>query len=315
MLDEIIRFIHENRRFAIVSHARPDGDSIGSSLALCLTLRKLDKEAVVVQADPVPSAYRRLPQIDQLHITSTLDGDFDGLFVLECSSLERTGVQGLGRCFTVNIDHHSHAGDFGDLNWNDPDRAAVAELVFEIIQGLGAPVDPDIASNLYVAILTDTGSFQFANTRRATFAVAEKLVALGADPGALARSVYLSQPLAKVRLLGRVLESLNLHPTGKIAWITVTRRDFQETGAEPGDTEGLVTHALAIEGVVMVAFFRQEGPQDFRISLRSKGDYDVAAVARRFGGGGHPNAAGLSADGILETVQQRVIAELESGIS
>ncbi len=311
MLPKIVRFTLEHDRFAVVSHARPDGDSICSSLALALALEKLGKRAVVVQADPIPSAYRRLPEVQRIRISKRLDGDYQGLFVLESSSFERTGVQGLGSCFTVNIDHHSHAGDFGDINWNDPSRSAVGEMILELILALGAPVDAAIASNLYVALLTDTGSFQFTNTRRETFRVAAKLVELGASPGELARLVYLSQPLAKVRLLERILKSLELHPSGKIAWVALTLEDFSETGGSLGDTEGLVTHPLSIDGVFLVAFFRQETKSEYRVSLRSKGSHDVAEVARRFGGGGHPNAAGFSLSGTQSQVQRRVVAELE----
>ncbi len=311
VFQEIVSATRRGRRFAVVSHARPDGDSIGSSLALALALRKLGKQASVVQADPVPSAYRLLAGVDTIRFEPRLDGDCDVLFVLESGSLERTGLEGLEGRFTVNIDHHAQAGDFGDLNWNDPSRAAVAELVLELIEALEVPLDADIASNLYVAILTDTGSFQFSNTRRETFQAASRLVEAGADPGTLARQVYFNQPLAKVLLLGRVLESLRLHAGGRIGTIVLTAEDFRATAAVPGDTEGLVNHALAIEGVDLVAFLRQEDGDEIRVSLRSKGSYDVAAVARALGGGGHVNAAGLSMDGTLETVRESIVGRLE----
>ncbi len=311
MLDDIIRFIQNGQTFAITSHARPDGDSLGSSLGLALALEQLGKHVTVVHADPAPRPYKDLPGLEKLVVSPTLRGDFDGLLVLECNSLERTGVKGLEQYRTVNIDHHSDSGDYGVLNWVDWSAAALGEMIHELVLRLGATITPEIASNLYVAILTDTGSFQFSNTTQRTFAITAQLVASGANPGEIAQSVYLSQPLSKLRLLTAVLETLEVHPSGKIAWIELTRRALLETGAAANDTEGIVTHALSIDGVMMVAFLRQMKDDLVRVSLRSKPGYDVAKVARRYGGGGHANAAGLSLSGDLESARARIVADLE----
>ncbi len=311
MLEEIIRFIQDGKTFAITSHARPDGDSLGSSLGLALVLEQLGKEVAVVHADPAPRPYRSLPGLERLVVSPTLDGDFDGLLVLECNSLERTGVAGLGKYRAVNIDHHSDSGDYGFLNWIDWSAAALGEMIHELAQRLGADITPEIAANLYVALLTDTGSFQFSNTTQKTFAIAAELVAAGANPGQIAQTVYLSQPISKLRLLTAVLETLDVHPSGKIASIELTRRALNETGAEPDDTEGIVTHALSIDGVMMVAFLRQMHDGFVRVSLRSKPGYDVARVARRYGGGGHANAAGLSLSGDLGQAKARIVSDLE----
>ncbi len=311
MLDEIIRFIHAGETFAITSHARPDGDSLGSSLGLALALEQLGKEVVVVHADPPPRPYKDLPGLEKLVVSPTLEGDFDGLLVLECNSLERTGVAGLERYRAVNIDHHADSGEYGFLNWIDWSAAALGEMVHELASRLGAAITPAIATNLYVAILTDTGSFQFSNTTQRTFSITARLVAAGANPGEIAQAVYLSQPLSKLRLLTAVLQTLEVHPSGKIACIELTRRTLTETGAESNDTEGIVTHALSIDGVMMVAFLRQMKDDLIRVSLRSKPGYDVARIARRHGGGGHANAAGLSLTGDLAEARARIVADLE----
>lgn len=312
MLDEIVRFTRRRQRFAVTSHARPDGDSIGSSLGLAIALEQIGKQVAVVHADPVPHAYAALPGVEKICRSNRLEGQHDAVFVLECSSLRRTGVEGLDRFPVVNIDHHAVDTDYGDLNWLDPSASALGEMILALVKALGARVTPEIAENLYVALSTDTGSFKFSNTTQRSFATAAELVRCGAKPGAVAQAVYLSQPLSKVRLLAKTLSTLQLHPSGKIAWVWMTRRMLEETGADANETEGIVTHPLSIDGVMAVAFIREEGDRRFRISLRSKPPIDVSRVAEKHGGGGHANAAGLSMNGGLSEVQASIVAELAS---
>ncbi len=233
------------------------------------------------------------------------------MFILECNSLERPGVGNLGRYYVINIDHHAKTEAFGQLNWVDPSAAAVAEMVYKLLGALKAPVTAEIATNLYAAILTDTGSFQFANTRAETFEIVGELVTQGADPAWVARQVYMNQPRSKLDLLVKVLDTLKIHPSGKIASIFLTPQVLEEAQASPGETEGLINYALGIEGVELAAFFREEHQDLYRISLRSKSDLDVGEVARHFGGGGHTNAAGFSLEGGLQQVREQVTQQLK----
>jgi phosphoesterase RecJ-like protein len=308
---EIVRFVHEHGDFAITAHSRPDGDSLGSELALAAALRQLGKKACVLNADPHPRAYQRLPDVASVRLGRRLEGPYDGVFVLETTDLDRTGLAGLEGRFIISIDHHKGTLPFGQLNWVDGQAAAVGEMVYELIRKLGVSVSPDIATNLYVAILTDTGSFQFSNTTARTFAVVRELVEAGANPAEIAQMVYMSHPVSKLHLLARVLDTLEIHPSGKIAWVLLTRQMLEETGANAADTEGMVNYPLSVEGVVMVAFFREDRPGVYRISLRSKNNYDVASAAEYFGGGGHTNAAGLWAEGTFEEVREKVIRQAE----
>ena len=310
-LEDIVRFIAENERFVITSHARPDGDSIGSALALALGLEGLGKTADVVGADPHPRPLAGLPAIDRIKITDRVEGSYDGLLILECNDLKRPEVEGLDQYFVVNIDHHLGADDFGDLNWVDSSAAAVGEMVYSLLVALDVPITVEIATNLYVAIFTDTGSFQHSNTSTRTFSIVANLVDLGVSPSGVSQSIHMTQPQERIKLLGRLLNTLEIHPSGKIASITLTRETLEETGASANDLEGMVNYPLSISGVEMAAFFRQEEEGSFRVSLRSQDLHDVSAVARLLGGGGHKNAAGLSVEGNLEQARDKVMGELE----
>lgn len=311
MLSDIVQFTRTHRSFAITAHSRPDGDAIGSELALALSLEKLGKKADVINADPHPQAFASLPGIEKIRLASHLEDHRDGIFVLECNDLDRPGVGNLERYFVINIDHHPGTKPFGNLNWVDTAASAVGEMIYHLVKALQVPLTPEISTNLYVAILTDTGSFQFSNTRSETFAVASDLVASGADPSAIAQAVYMNQPYSKIQLLARTLNTLQMHPSGQIAWISLSREMLEQTGASKHETEGLVNYPLSIEGVTLAAFFREEDTRSYRISLRSRNEYDVGVVARRFGGGGHQHAAGFSLQGILTEIIQRVVSELE----
>lgn len=308
---DIIRFLTEHNRFVITSHARPDGDSIGSALALALGLESLGKTVDVVGADPHPRSLVALPAIDKIQVTNRVEGIYDGLLILECNDLKRPGIDGLDRYFVVNIDHHLNTDSFGNLNWVDSSAAAVGEMVYYLLLGINVSITKAIATNLYVAIFTDTGSFQYSNTSAGTFAIVADLVRLGVSPSTIAQSIHMNEPREKIRLLGKLLNTLDIHPSEKIASIVLTHETLDTTGASATDVEGLVNYPLSVGGVEMAVFFRQEEAGSFRVSLRSRGVHDVSAAARLFGGGGHKNAAGFSIDGNLAEVKDRVIGELE----
>ena len=310
IVQDIAEFIHAHSRFVVTSHERPDGDSIGSQLALAEALEQLGKHVEIFDADPYPPNYRSLPRIERIRIGEPVQGDFDALIVLECSNLERSGVKGLDSYPSVNIDHHPINDLFGVINWVDPGASAVAEMLYQVLSELGTNITVEIATNLYAAILTDTGSFQFSNTTAETFRVASSLVSAGAEPAEIAQAVLMSQSEARIRLVGRLLDTLEFDPGREIAWVRLDRDMFTETGAAQNDTEGLANYPLSVDGVKLCAFFREEGPGEYRVSLRSQGDLDVGRIASRFGGGGHRNAAGARLLGSFEEVRRTVVDAL-----
>ncbi len=308
MLNEVLRNIEQRKRFVVTSHIRPDGDAIGSVLACSMLLRKMGKKAEVVLSDGVPFIYRRLPEADSVIQASKVNGNYDAAIVLECDSVERTRLAGLEQQFLINIDHHATASHFAHVNWIEPDASATAELIFKLARGAGVTICPDMATCLYTAVLTDTGAFSFVGTDERTFAVAKELVHCGADPVRIAQSVYYSQPAAKMRLLGIALSGLQ--QDGNLVWMAVSRDQMERCGASDQDTEGLVNYALGIQGVEVAIFFREQGPEFYRVSVRSKGNLNVAVVAEHFGGGGHTCASGFNIEGPLSVASERVLAQL-----
>ena len=293
--------------------ARPDGDAIGSALACCQILRTMGKEAEVVLRDGVPRIYQPLPFAEQVVQTDRVNGGYEAAIILECDSIQRTRLQGLENSFLINIDHHMSGRPFAHVNWIDPKAVATAEMVYRLAREAGVKISADIATCLYTAVLTDTGSFMFEGTNEHTFELARELVLAGADPAHYARNVYFGHSTAKMRLLGAALS--NLHREGALAWISVTQEQMLRSHAKEEDCEGLVNYALSMQGVEVALFFRELADGRFRVSLRSKGKVDVATVAERFGGGGHQCASGCALDGPLPVAAARIIKELRLGPS
>ena len=308
MLKEVLNEIGRRDRFLLTSHARPDGDAVGSVLACWQILRQLGKKAQVVMADPVPVIYRPLPFADAIVQAREISNGFDAAIILECDSVQRTRLEGLDGRFLINIDHHSSARPFAHVNWIDPHACATAEMVYRLARQAGVPISPEIATCLYTAVLTDTGSFSFVGTNEHTFALARELVLCGADAARIAQGVYFSHPASKMRLLGAALS--NLHREDKVTWMWATREHMATCEASDEDCEGLVNYALAIEGVEVAIFFRELADHRYRVSLRSKGAVNVAKVAEHFGGGGHDCASGCSIDGPLSVAVARIMAQL-----
>jgi phosphoesterase RecJ-like protein len=313
MLKEVLKEIEQRDRFLLTSHARPDGDAIGSALACCQVLRAMGKDAEVVLRDGVPRIYQPLPFAEQVVQTERVNGEYGAAIILECDSIQRTRLLGLESSFLINIDHHLSGRPFAHVNWIDPKAVATAEMVYRLAREAGVKISPEIATCLYTAVLTDTGSFMFEGTNEHTFELARDLVLAGADPAHCARNVYFGHSTAKMRLLGAALS--NLHREGPLAWISVTQEQMQCCHAKEEDCEGLVNYALSMQGVEVALFFRELPDGRFRVSLRSKGKLDVAAVAQRFAGGGHQCASGCAVDGPLPVAAARIIAELRLGPS
>jgi len=308
MLDKVLKEIEQRDRFVLTSHARPDGDAIGSVLACGEVLRKMGKQAEVVLHDGVPTIYRPLPFANEVKQADSVNGKYEAAIVLECDSIQRTRIEGLDRHFLISIDHHATGKPFAHVNWIEPNACATAEMIFWLAQEAGVPITPEIATCLYTAVLTDTGSFCFLGTNERTFALAQQLVHAGADPARIAQSVYFSNRTSKMRLLGLALSTL--HRDGALAWMYVTNEQMNHVEAREEDCEGLVNYALAIEGVEVAVFLRELESARWRVSIRSKGAVDVSDVAAKFGGGGHHCASGFSIEGPLSVVTERVNAHL-----
>ena len=313
MLRDVLQQIEQRDRFVLTSHARPDGDAVGSALACCQILRSMGKQADVVLHDGVPRIYRGLPFADQVLQAERVPRIYESAIILECDSIHRTRLEGLEGRFLISIDHHVSGRPFAHVNWIDPHAVATGEMVFRLAREAGTPFSPEIATCLYTALMTDTGSFMFQGTNERTFALARELVLAGADPSHCARSIYFAHSVAKMRLLGEALR--HLHTEGHLGWTWVTQGEMERCGARDEDCEGLVNYVLSIGEVEVAAFFRELPEGRFRVSLRSKGKLDVARVAEHFGGGGHECASGCSLPGPLDQAIHRILDSLRSGPS
>ena len=315
MLGEVTELIEKHHTFAITTHLRPDGDGLGSSLALNWILRALNKESEVISCDLVPHSYRSLPGSSEIRTVPDLDKKYDAVFVIECSDVTRPGLPGLSEQVVVNIDHHTTTELFGNLNWIDSTAAAVGEMIYNLARALGVRITPEIASCIYAALLTDTGSFHFSNTSERTFKIASELVKHGAQPAILSQAIFYQYPYAKIKLIGSVLSTLQCDESGKIAWITMTSNAMKEAGATEEDTDGIITYPLTIGDVEAAAFFRELEDSKYRVSLRSKNRVNVAQVAEQFGGGGHKNAAGFTIVADYGELTRNVLEGLKGAIA
>jgi phosphoesterase RecJ-like protein len=312
-IDAILRVLRSGERFLVCSHSRPDGDAVGSILAMGMLLRQMGKRADLVTADRIPAVYRALPDANTIRTALRVHGPYDAVILLECDGLERTRLRGLEPFFLINIDHHLSGCAFGHLNWIDRDAASVGELVYRLVKTAGATVTPQMATCLYTTVLTDTGGFCFGSTQASTFALAQELVLAGADPVRIAQDVYFSTVTSKLLLLGAALS--NLRRESRLAWLWVTHRDMVRTCAAEEDCEGIVNYAVSISGVEAAVFLRELPERRIRLSLRSKGKVNVAAIAERLGGGGHENAAGCTLEGPLVRALDEILGHLRPSVA
>jgi bifunctional oligoribonuclease and PAP phosphatase NrnA len=308
--------IRKRQRFVLSSHVRPDGDAIGSQLAMAFALWQLGKEVRLVNRDQASAAMMAFPGVSRIEVAGRIDDPGDAVIVMECGDLTRTGVEGFERGFVINIDHHLGNSNYGALNWFDGTAAACGEMVFELIAELGVPLTPEIATHIYVAILTDTGSFHYSSISPRTFDICRQCVEAGIDPPAIAGAIFDSNSLGRLKLFGAVLSKMELDATGRVATVYVDQKLAQECGGTYEDTEGIVNLPLTVKEIEAVAFFKEAGPDDWRVSMRSKGEIDVNAVAKEFGGGGHKNASGCSASGRFADLkllfQRRLLQQIDA---
>lgn len=314
MLSQVVELIEKKNRFAITSHIRPDGDSLGSSLGLYWLLRSLEKDVEVIMRDTAPHAYRQLPGVEAIRVTPAIDRAYEAVFVIECSDIDRPGLIDLEKQFVVNIDHHSTTALFGTVNWIDPTASAVGEMIYNLCKAMGVRVTKEIAEGIYTALLTDTGSFHYSNTTERTFKIASELVRAGVRPARIAEAIFGSYQWPKIELLSQVLATARRDQTGQVVWMRQTLAMQEQTKACDEDADGFVNYPLTVGEVEATALFKECSPGVYRTSLRSKGEVNVAKVAEQFGGGGHRNAAGCTLEGSWDEIEQKVVPLLQDAV-
>ncbi|HEY7534698.1 MAG TPA: bifunctional oligoribonuclease/PAP phosphatase NrnA [Thermodesulfobacteriota bacterium] len=321
-LEKIISVISVGKRFLITSHENPDGDAIGSMLALGLALEHLGKEIVYYNNDGVPLLLRFLPYAEKvISSLDDIDGDFSATFIVDCTDASRVGEKFVdfkkrGRCgVAIIIDHHKTSKPSADLYILNPKASSTGMIIYSLLKTLSLQITPEIGKNLYTSILVDTGSFRYSNTIPEAFEIAGELVELGVKPWEISQALYESEPLGKIKLLGYVLPTLEITDDGHIASVVVKNDMFKATGTSKEDTEGFVNFPRSINGVEVAVLFREEEPSEdvlrWKISLRSKGRVNVAQIGEKFGGGGHERAAGCLIYGTLPEVKQMVFGAIK----
>ncbi len=309
---QIVAEIAAGSTFLVTTHEGPDGDAVGSSLALGCYLRRLGKDVTVYLSDPVPDLYAFLPQAGSV-VHAIPDRSFDACFVLDVGEFRRAGKE-LGSFAKVgkfvNIDHHLLCERFGAINLIDAEAAATGVLIHRIIRAAGHEVDYETALCIYTAVITDTGSFRYSNANQDAFTVAGEMVACGVNAWFVAERLYESQPAKRLELLALALATLTVSPKGDVASITVMLDMYEKTGTNAELTDGFINYPRSIRGVEVAVFFREVKPGSFKVGFRSKGKVNVSALAAKFGGGGHHNAAGCNIDGPLEEIRRQVFSHL-----
>ncbi len=310
-----IAALRSAKRVLITSHASPDGDAIGSELALAELAENLGCAVVVANRDPAPANLSELPGLERIQLGPRLPAGFPGTFdlvaVLECPGLDRPGLDGLDRLPILNIDHHKANEGYGAVNWLDESAPAVGEMVWRMFAAAGVRPSSAAATNMMVALTTDTGDFRYDNATPRAFRAAAEMVEAGARPAEISEWVHAGRSAASVRLLGEALGTLELRVRGRLAVIHVGPDAFRRAGASPPDTDEIVNVPRSIAGVQVVAFLKQWQRDVVRVSLRSRGDVDVCAVASEHGGGGHTNAAGCTIAGDITAVREQLTSRLE----
>jgi phosphoesterase RecJ-like protein len=299
-LKTLLGLMRKAKRILIATHMNPDGDGLGSILALGRGLKKLKKKVTLYTFDPVPKMYRFLPGQEKIEHKINPTEKFDVSFIVDLGEIERVGdefVNHPGRGVTISLDHHIKGAHNADLNFCLPQQASSGEVIYKILKALKVKLDKDIATSIYTAMVTDTGSFKYSNTTAETFATAADLTRYKVDVWNVALHCFETFSQSRMELFKRVMGTLTIHPSGKLSWMTLWRKDLEETGASPDEAEGFISFARSVEGVEVAALFKELENGEFKVSLRSKNYADVATVAESFGGGGHIRASGFKITG------------------
>ena len=310
-INDIAKEIKARDNFLLLSHAIPDGDSIGSLLGMYQILKNLGKKSCMLLNDPVPRIYNYLPGSSEVMSPAQFDGVVENVIFLDCADEDRAGQELLpllsSRTFTINIDHHQSNTMFGDLNYIQPNMAATAEMLYHLVKALPVEITPPLANALYAGIVQDTGSFHHSNTRAETFRIAADLLECGVDLATTRINLFESKSRAEMSLLICALKSMQFSADGKMAWMTVTYKEAENLGVLDLHPEGIINHTLMIEGVEVGMLFRETKPGTIKVGYRSKGKVDVARLASAFGGGGHRQAAGVTMEGTMKKIKDQVI--------
>lgn len=318
IIRRILERIRHSKSICIVGHVRPDGDCVGSELALAMALRQQGKKVRCWNQDSMPQKYAFLDP-DYILEKPRRGQHFDLVIAVDSASHDRLGSLGkaiASRDYFINIDHHQSNTCYGDLNWVSAREASTGELIYRLLKEAGWPITPTMADCLFTAVSTDTGSFQYSTTHPMTYHTAGELVGLGASLERISNEVYQSFSLSRMRLLKHLYSHFRLTHNNQIAWVWLKQSDFTRTGADRSDTEGLIDHIRAIEPVVVACIFEEVGPDLVRISLRSKSPrINVNQILTPFGGGGHAAAAGARMAGKLMSVQRRVIGAIKKALA
>lgn len=313
---KVAKAIKKYNRFLITSHINPEGDALGSQLAVANLLKGLGKNFVILNSDKVPAHYQFLPRADLIkYRISARCRKFDAAIILDCPNLQRTGkvknIAKKAKCI-INIDHHVSNENFGNINWVEKNVSSVGEMIHTLYKTLRCEITKEAALYLYISILTDTGSFNYDNTSSATHEIVSELLGYGIAPYDVSKSIYENKTLGAIKLLGKALAGLEVTKEGKVAYIVICRKDFKETKTEATACENFVNYARSIKGVDVAAFFRENMRKRnlYHVSFRSTKKVDVNQIALHFGGGGHKNASGCTIRGSLEEVKKKVLKRI-----
>lgn len=320
MIKQIVNRLKQSRTLLVASHVNPDGDAVGALLALGLALKSMNKGVCIYNQSAIPAVYRFLPSVSNIGQTVAQPMEYDAVVVLDCGSIERLGsiaADVRNTPMIINIDHHMTNTRFGHIHLIDPTACATAEIVYRLIKQLPVKIDRAIAMAIYTGILTDTGSFRFSNTNKASFAICSEMIECGANPYEVAQFVYGHYSLGRIKLLNLALDSLEISANGKMSIMSLTQDMMDNTGTQVEDIDGIINYARRIEDVKIAALIHEvagngRDRRQYHVSLRSDGSVNVAHIAAYFGGGGHANAAGFSAEAALPELKNKIVQLSES---
>lgn len=307
--ESIRDLVDRKDNFLIASHINPDGDSVASQLALRGIFSRLGKKSTIVNLHPVPRVYRFLPGAASIRVRRRIVlKPYEAVFVLDSGNASRAGINTKSPSCpdVVNVDHHVTNTLFGDINLVDSRASSTAEVIYDLARALRIEPDHDMAVNLYAGILTDTGSFRYSSTTPRSMSIAGKLLRHGIDPHDIAQEIYENAEYKSLRLLGKVLARLGRTPDGKVSWVTFSHRELTSL-SNISETEEYVNFARSLNTAVIAIGLKEVRPREIRVSLRSKGELDVSALASRYGGGGHRNAAGCTLTGELKRAEKKIV--------
>ena len=317
---EVTEAIRKYDNYLITSHINVEGDAIGSEIALFYMAKQLGKNAIMVNNDPVPDRYKFMPSWDKIIVGTNIGArKYSNVIITDCPTIERCGkIASLLRVpkvkiNVINVDHHVSNENFGDFNWVDPDASSAGEMVYKLYKEMGLSITEDVATALYVAILTDTGSFRYDSTTSETHKICGDLLKMGIRPAKIAEKIYETKEIGDMELLAKALLTTKVTKNGKIAYLYVTKKMMDETKATPDRTDGFINFARSIDGTDISIFFREdlEDTQKIHVGFRSKGSANVNVLASKFGGGGHPKASGCVLTGPMDKVVTKVLKTAE----